>query len=125
MVSASNQAVSSSHDIASVGGGSVGAGAASAPASVYLTHFTCNMCSCLLTGTVYHTMCDCIFCEDCTWRHFEKYSSCAKCGRVLGEDDFTELVVGTDTDFVKKVCLQTMMNVPGETSQRRNMCVCV
>ena len=61
------------------------------PASVYLSHFTCNQCSQLLSGTVYRTACDCIFCEDCTWRHFEKSSDCPKCGQTLGEEDFIEV----------------------------------
>ena len=87
-------------------------GLSSAP-SVYLTHFTCNNCSGLLSGTIYQTACDCIFCEDCTWRPFENSSDCPKCGRMLGEDDFTELVVGTDGGALKKVCLQSMMNVQG------------
>ncbi len=66
------------------------------PSQTLLTHFTCNLCSSLLSSTVYRTTCDCLFCEDCTWRHFESSADCPRCGRRLGEDDFTEVVVGVD-----------------------------
>ncbi|GMI26430.1 hypothetical protein TrCOL_g1029 [Triparma columacea] len=95
------------------GGMLVPSSSSSATPTVYLTHFTCNNCSNLLSGTVYQTACDCVFCEDCTWRHFEKSSDCPKCGRVLGEDDFTELVVGTMGVALKKACIQSMLNVEG------------
>ncbi|GMH47692.1 hypothetical protein TL16_g00125 [Triparma laevis f. inornata] len=85
-------------------------GSSAAPVSVYLSHFTCNFCSQLLSGTVYTTACDCVFCEDCTWRHFEKSSDCPKCGTTLGEDDFIELVIGAGGAELKKVSLQGMMN---------------
>ena len=85
----------------------------SATPTVYLTHFTCNNCSNLLSGTVYQTACDCVFCDPCTWRHFEKSCDCPKCGTVLGEDDFTELVVETMGVALKKACNQSMLNVEG------------
>jgi hypothetical protein len=47
-----------------------------------------------------------VFCENCTWAHFESSSKCPKCGRGLGEEDFTELVVGARSEDLKKVSLQ-------------------
>ena len=42
---------------------------------------------------------------DCTYNHFEHSSECPKCGRILNEQDFTELVVSNNgasgTDIVK------------------------
>ena len=76
---------------------------------VLLSHFTCNQCASLLSGTVYRTACDCVFCEDCTWRHFEKSSSCPKCGSHLGEEDFTELIVGIGGEDLQRIALQGMM----------------
>ena len=86
-----------------------GTSGGSAQVSVYLSHFTCNQCASLLSGTVYRTTCDCIFCEDCTWRHFEKSSTCPKCGQGLGEEDFTELIVGVGAEDLPRIALQGMM----------------
>lgn len=65
----------------------------------------CNRCTKPLATTCYLTKCDCIFCEECTFAHFSESSSCPKCARTLGEDDFTELVVadaaGSMTDITK------------------------
>ncbi|KAL3808221.1 hypothetical protein ACHAXA_011289, partial [Cyclostephanos tholiformis] len=53
----------------------------------------CNLCYKPLATTCFHCTCDCIFCEDCTYKHFEQNSTCPVCRRPLGENDFTELVV--------------------------------
>lgn len=71
-----------------------GRGSMTQPPPFNASHFTCNRCANLLSGTCFQTACDCIFCEDCTWKHFEKYSECPKCGTRLGEEDFAEIVVG-------------------------------
>jgi hypothetical protein len=70
------------------------------------SHFTCNRCAQVLSGTCFQTACDCIFCEDCTWKHFEKYRDCPNCKKCLGEDDFTEIVVGagaSDSSFKRSL----------------------
>ena len=56
---------------------------------------TCNRCTKPLATTCYLTRCDCVFCEECTFSHFGASSDCPKCGRTLGEADFTELIVSS------------------------------
>ena len=59
---------------------------------------TCNRCTKPLATTCYLTRCDCVFCEECTFSHFGASSDCPKCGRTLGEADFTELIVSSAAD---------------------------
>ena len=71
-----------------------GAGGAVRPPQV----LTCNRCTQPLATTCYLTRCDCVFCEECTFSHFGASSDCPKCGRTLGEADFTELIVSSAAD---------------------------
>ena len=71
-----------------------GAGGAVRPPQV----LTCNRCTQPLATTCYLTRCDCVFCEECTFSHFGASSDCPKCGRTLGEADFTELIVSGAAD---------------------------
>lgn len=60
----------------------------------------CNLCQKSLATTCFLCACDCIFCEECTYSHFESSSQCPVCKKELTENDFTELVVadGTSTE---------------------------
>jgi len=54
---------------------------------------SCNKCRKPLSTTVFVCSCDCVFCEECTYNHFNTNSHCPTCNRTLTENDFTELVV--------------------------------
>lgn len=53
----------------------------------------CNKCDKPVTTTCFLTSCDCVFCEDCTYAHFQTSSNCPTCRATLSENDFTELVI--------------------------------
>jgi len=54
----------------------------------------CNLCRKSLSGTVFVLSCQCLFCADCTFSHFEKNSNCPSCNRTMaGENDFRELMI--------------------------------
>ena len=48
----------------------------------------------LLCLTVHHTF---RWYKDCTYSHFQSSSNCPECGRLLGEDDFTEIIISDST----------------------------
>eukprot|EP00980_Cylindrotheca_fusiformis_P004971 scaffold1054_cov124-Cylindrotheca_fusiformis.AAC.11 len=58
---------------------------------------TCNRCRKPLSTTVFVVACNCVFCEECTYSHFQSSANCPCCNRVLSENDFTELVVADPT----------------------------
>lgn len=53
----------------------------------------CNKCRQPIDATAFVCSCDCLFCEDCTFNHFRSNPNCPRCGRILGENDFTEVAV--------------------------------
>jgi len=69
----------------------------------------CNLCTKPLATTCFLCSCDCIFCEECTFNHFEHSSECPKCGKVLHERDFTELVVSNCSSNSNKDAVQTSL----------------
>mmetsp|Transcript_27005 Transcript_27005/g.55493 ORF Transcript_27005/g.55493 Transcript_27005/m.55493 type:complete len:386 (-) Transcript_27005:90-1247(-) len=88
------------------GGRSVGS---TTPAVV--SALSCNLCSKHLATTCFLCACDCVFCEECTYSHFENSCECPTCRRRLGENDFTELVVAdanNRTSDIGKASMQSM-----------------
>lgn len=53
----------------------------------------CNKCRQPINDTAFICSCDCLFCEECTYNHFESNPNCPSCGRLLGENDFTEVTI--------------------------------
>jgi len=72
----------------------------------------CNRCHSPLQTTCFKTACDCIFCEDCTYSHFQQSSSCPTCRHTLGENDFTELVIAesSSNNEISKISLQSLFS---------------
>mmetsp|Transcript_9318 Transcript_9318/g.21129 ORF Transcript_9318/g.21129 Transcript_9318/m.21129 type:complete len:368 (+) Transcript_9318:224-1327(+) len=70
----------------------------------------CNKCAKPLNTTCFLCACDCVFCEECTYSHFEHSSQCPTCNRRLGENDFTELVVATQTTDIQKTSMQALFS---------------
>ncbi|KAL7548501.1 hypothetical protein ACHAWF_011793 [Thalassiosira exigua] len=71
----------------------------------------CNLCNKALVTTCFLCACDCIFCEECTYSHFETSSECPTCRRRLGENDFTELVVADNNGSdISKTSMQAMFS---------------
>jgi len=60
---------------------------------VELPVLLCNLCSKQLVTTCFLCACDCIFCEECTYGHFEQNSNCPTCSKHLSETDFREVNV--------------------------------
>eukprot|EP00814_Leptocylindrus_danicus_P014016 CAMPEP_0116029412 /NCGR_PEP_ID=MMETSP0321-20121206/16126_1 /TAXON_ID=163516 /ORGANISM="Leptocylindrus danicus var. danicus, Strain B650" /LENGTH=396 /DNA_ID=CAMNT_0003503787 /DNA_START=45 /DNA_END=1235 /DNA_ORIENTATION=+ len=85
----------------------------------------CNLCVKPLATTCFLVACDCIFCEDCTYNHFQESSNCPKCGRVLAESDFTELVVtvtdGNRGNDISKNSLQALFSRQKGNSSHGNL----
>ncbi|OEU13682.1 hypothetical protein FRACYDRAFT_242026 [Fragilariopsis cylindrus CCMP1102] len=53
----------------------------------------CNKCRQPIDATAFVCSCDCLFCDECTYNHFNTNANCPNCGRILGENDFTEVTV--------------------------------
>ncbi|KAL7480075.1 hypothetical protein ACHAW6_005782 [Cyclotella cf. meneghiniana] len=87
----------------SSGGRSVGS--TQHPAAAALS---CNLCSKPLATTCFLCACDCIFCEDCTYSHFEHSSQCPTCRKTLGDQDFTELVVADASNGATDIAKSSM-----------------
>lgn len=62
---------------------------------------------------------------DCTYNHFQESSNCPKCGRVLAESDFTELVVtvtdGNRGSDISKNSLQALFSRQKGNSSHGNL----
>mmetsp|Transcript_4906 Transcript_4906/g.10835 ORF Transcript_4906/g.10835 Transcript_4906/m.10835 type:complete len:159 (+) Transcript_4906:340-816(+) len=70
---------------------------------------SCNLCNKPLVTTCFLCACDCVFCEECTYSHFENSSQCPTCRRTLGENDFTELVVADNNGSdISKMSMQAL-----------------
>lgn len=80
----------------------------------------CNLCQKPLATTCFLCACDCIFCEECTYSHFEQSSQCPICQKTLNENDFTELVVAdataNSTSDITKTSLQALFSKQSKSS---------
>ena len=67
--------------------------------------------------------------QDCTYNHFQSSSNCPRCGRILGENDFTEIMVSdpdskfaTNPDEVLQSLLTKTSNQSGAPLTWNDMC---
>lgn len=89
----------------------------------------CNKCKQPVDSTVFVCSCRCLFCEDCTYSHFNSNPNCPCCGRLLGENDFTEVTVSdagstlaNNPDQVLQNLLTKASNQPGAPITWNDVC---
>mmetsp|Transcript_21617 Transcript_21617/g.49176 ORF Transcript_21617/g.49176 Transcript_21617/m.49176 type:complete len:431 (-) Transcript_21617:212-1504(-) len=95
-----------------VGGSDNGRPQSSRSVGPRLPTLLCNLCHNPLQTTCFLTVCDCVYCEECTYTHFQQSSSCPTCRRNLGENDFTEVVIAESTtnNEISKTSLQALFS---------------
>mmetsp|Transcript_251 Transcript_251/g.548 ORF Transcript_251/g.548 Transcript_251/m.548 type:complete len:377 (-) Transcript_251:78-1208(-) len=86
---------------------------------------SCNLCNKPLVTTCFLCACDCVFCEECTYSHFENSSQCPTCRRTLGENDFTELVVADNNGSdISKMSMQALFSKKSRSGNLQYSDIC-
>lgn len=85
------------------------------------THISCNQCRKALSTTIFVCSCDCVFCEECTYSHFNSSSTCPVCRKLLGANDFMELVVADPSSATEESLKNTFQTMFTKYSSSSNV----